>query len=215
LPFPTGYEGQLSALGYGLARPEVRRDQTVGQDDGEEDPGRIAQPGPGVATFDLQVPAGADALGVEIAGAALTDPLADLDLYVYHDDEGDGFGADDLVDESVTGEVAESVLLLPPDPGAYRISVRGFSAVPVATFDLTTWLLADPTPDVASDPPGPGLQVSGDPVAVTVGGTAGLDVEWTGLDEPGVYVGLITFHDTAIPRPRRPLTELVVAITRH
>jgi hypothetical protein len=82
-------------------------------------------------------------------------------------------------------------------------------------FDLTSWVLADPTPDDLSDPPGPALRVGGDPVPVTVGGVAGLDLEWSGLDEPGVYLGLITVHDTAVPVPGNPLGEMVVAITRH
>ena len=182
-------------------------------DDVEEDLDRIAQPGPGVATFDVQVPVGADALFAEIGGAVVADELTDLDLYVYHDDEGDGFDAADLVAESLTFFTRESVRLMSPDPGAYRISVRGFSVVSVATFDLTTWLIADPTPDVASDPPGPGLRVGGDPVPVTVGGVGRLDLEWSGLDEPGVYLGLITY-ETAVPLPGDPLLTQVVAITR-
>lgn len=106
------------------------------------------------------------------------------------------------------------MLLLSPSPGAYRISVRGFIANPVATFDLTTWLLDDTTPDVLSDPLGPGLQISGDPVPTTVGGIRTLDLEWGGLDAPGVYLGFITFHDTAVPRPNDPIGETVVVITR-
>jgi hypothetical protein len=215
LVLPTGYAGQLSALGYGLARGDVRRDQTVGLDldDDGEDLNRIAQPGPGVTTFDLAVPADAKALAAELDDASLGDPLVDLDLFIFHDDEGDGFRADDFVDASETAS-QEALFLLDPDPGAYRISVRGVSADPVATFDLTTWVLDDTTPDVLSDPLAPGLQIVGDPVPVTVGGLGTLALEWVGLDEPGVYLGFVTFHDTAIPDPGNPLGEMVVAITR-
>ena len=157
--------------------------------------------GPGVAVFDLAVPAGAQALAAEIGGAAVSDTLIDLDLYVFHDDEGDGFRLDDLVDSSAIFNSAETVLVLSPDPGAYRISVRGFDVPSVATFDLTTWLVADPAPDVLSDPPGPGLGVGGDPATVGAGGIANLEVEWQGLDEPGAYLGLITYHDAAVPTP--------------
>jgi hypothetical protein len=52
-------------------------------------------------------------------------------------------------------------------------------------------------------------------VPVTIGGLGTLDLEWVGLDEPGVYLGLVTFHDTAVPNPADPLGEMVVAITRQ
>lgn len=214
LPIPTGYEGRLSALGYGLARPEVRADQTVEKDPtGDDNLDRIVQPGPGVTVFDMPVPVNAKALAVEIGGDALSDPFADLDLYVFHDDEQDGFTGDDLVESSVTGATNEAVLVLTPGAGAYRVSVRGFSAHPVATFDLTTWVINDPTPDVLSDPPGPGLQIGGDPVPVTIGGLGTLEMEWAGLDGPGVYLGLVTFHSTAVPIPNDVLGETIVAIT--
>ncbi|HET9771806.1 MAG TPA: S8 family serine peptidase, partial [Acidimicrobiia bacterium] len=150
LPVPTGYSGQLSALGYGLARPETFRDQTVGQntEGGDAD---VSQPRVGVTVFDLQVPAGSQALAAEMGGAGLLDALVDLDLYVFHDDEGDGFDMDDLVDFS---EIGNSLFVFDPAPGAYRISVVGFEADPVAVFDLTTWLINDPTPDDLSSPPG-------------------------------------------------------------
>ncbi|MGH9008781.1 MAG: S8 family serine peptidase, partial [Acidimicrobiia bacterium] len=214
LALPTGYEGQLSALGYGLARGDVRRDQTVGLDIDDDDLNRIAQPGPGVTVFDLTVPADAKALAAELDAATPGDTLVDLDLFVFHDDEGDGFRADDLVDASETAS-QEALFFLDPSPGAYRISVRGVSADPVATFDLTTWVLDDTTPDLLSDPLVPGLQVVGDPVPVTVGGVGTLELGWAGLDEPGVYLGFVTFHDTAVPNPNDPLGEMVVAITRQ
>jgi hypothetical protein len=215
LVLPTGFAGQLSALGYGLARGDVRRDQTVGVDvdDDGEDLNRIAQPGPGVTVFDLTVPTDAKALAAELDDAGLSEPLVDLDLFIFHDDEGDGFRSDDFVDASETAS-QEALFLLDPDPGAYRISVRGVSADPVATFDLTTWVLDDMTPDVLSDPLVPGLQVIGDPVPVTVGGLGTLQLEWVGLDEPGVYLGFVTFHNAAVPDPNNPLGEMVVAITR-
>jgi hypothetical protein len=166
-----------------------------------------------VTVFDLEVPADAKALAAELDAGTLGDPLVDLDLYVFHDDEGDGFDADDLVDASETAS-REALFLPEPGAGAYRISVRGVSADPVATFDLTTWLLDDTTPDVLPEPPAPGLRISGDPVPVTAGGIGALELEWSGLDEPGVYLGFVTFHNTAVPLPNNPLGEMIVAITR-
>jgi hypothetical protein len=135
-------------------------------------------------------------------------------MFLFHDDEGNGFQYDDLVELSERDGSGEAIFWRDPDPGAYRISVRGFEADPVATFDLTTWLIADPSPDVLSDPPGPGLRIDGDPVAVTSDGVADLTVDWEGLEPPGVYLGLVTFHDTATPS-NGVVGETVVAITRH
>ena len=212
-PVPTGYDGALLVRGYGLAAPETIRDQTVGKDPNSGEDDALAQPGPGVAVFDVEVPPGAQALAAETGGAALTDQLADVDLFLFHDDEGDGFDIDDLLEFSERDGSAESIIWTDPDPGPYRFSVRGFDADPIATFDLTTWLIADPAPDVLSDPPGPGLQVTGDPITAVPAGIADLTVEWAGIDEPGVYLGLIRY-DLPISHPERLPWETVVAITR-
>jgi len=214
LPVPTGYDGVLSALGYGFAPPETIRNQTVARDEsGDEDD--IARPRPGVTVFDLQIPPGTQAVAAETGGPAVTDAFADLDLYLFHDDEGDGFDIDDLVDFSERLGSAESVLDLSPAPGAYRLSVRGFEADGIATFDLTRWVINDPGPDQLSIPAGPGLAVTGDPATVVPGGLADLRLQWQGLDDPGVYLGLIAYHDTATPDTANPLWETVVAITRQ
>ena len=213
-PVPTGYDGVLSAVGYGLAAPETIRNQTVGKDENSGEDDALAQPGPGVTVFDLEVPPGTQAVSAETGGPALTDQLADIDLFLFYDDEGDGFQFDDLVEFSERDGSGESIIWTEPEPGAYRLAVRGFDADPIATFDLTTWLIADPSPDVLSDPPGPGLRIGGDPFTVTPGGTADFTVEWAGLDEPGVYLGLISY-DLPVSHPDGLPRETVVAITRH
>jgi hypothetical protein len=213
-PVPTGYDGVLSVLGYGLAAPETIRNQTVGKDENSGEDDALAQPGPGVAVFDRQVLPGTQAIVAETGGPALTDQLADVDLFLFYDDEGDGFDYEDLLDFSERDGSAESIIWTDPEPGAYRFAVRGFDADPVATFDLTTWLIADPAPDVLGGPPGPGMAVTGDPITAIPGGIADLTVEWDGLDEPGVYLGLIRY-DLPILHPDGLLWETVVAITRH
>ena len=213
-PVPTGYDGVLSAVGVGLAAPETFRNQTVGQDENSGEDDALAQPGPGVAVFDVQVPPGAQAVAAETGGPALTDQLADVDLFLFYDDEGDGFQYTDLLEFSERDGSGESIIWTDPDPGAYRFSVRGFDADPIATFDLTTWLIADPTPDVSGDPPGPGLRITGDPLTAVPGGVADLTVEWDGLAEPGVYLGLIRY-DLPLSHPDGLPWETIVAITRH
>jgi hypothetical protein len=67
---------------------------------------------------------------------------------------------------------------------------------------------------VLGDPPGPGLRVSGDPITAVPDGVADLAVEWDGLDEPGVYLGVISY-DLPIAHPDGLPWETVVAITRQ
>jgi hypothetical protein len=207
----TGYDGALSARGFGLAAPQTIRDQTVEWIEDLED---TVEPGPGVAVFDVEVPAGAQALAAETGGASLTDPFADLDLHLAYDDEGDGFQVDDLIDFSERLGSAESILWLAPEAGAYRFVVRAFEADVSATFDLTTWLIDDPAPDDLSAPAGPGFAVTGDPATVVSGGGAEFQMEWQGLEDPGVYLGLVTYHDSATPSAANLVWETVVAIRR-
>ena len=212
-PLPTGYDGVLSAIGFGLAAPETIPSQTVGKDPNSGEDDLLAQPGPGVAVFDVQVPPGAQAIAAETT-PALPDQLADVDMFLFYDDEGDGFTYDELLEFSERDGSGESIIWTDPEPGAYRFAVRGFDANPLATFDLTTWLITDPSPDMLSDGPGPGLQVTGDPLTAIPGGVADLTVEWNGLEEPGVYLGLIRYA-LPISHPDRLPWETVVAITRH
>ena len=120
----------------------------------------------------------------------------------------------DLIDSSEQSLSAESLLVRNPRPGAYRLSVRGFNADPVATFDLTTWLINDPAPDDPAAPPGPGLEITGDPAAVTPGGDAALTIAWRGLDAPGTYVGLITYHSGATPNSLNQVGDTIIAVRR-
>ena len=64
------------------------------------------------------------------------------------------------------------------------------------------------------DPPGPGLRITGDPLTAIPGGVADLTVEWDGLDEPGLYLGMISY-DLPVSHPDGLPWETIVAITRH
>jgi hypothetical protein len=186
----------------------VARDESDAEDD-------ITRARLGVTVFDLEVPPRTQLLAAETGGLALTDPFADLDLYLFYDDEGDGIGIDDLLDFSERLGSSESVYALDPLPGTYRISVRGFEANELLTFDLTTWTVTDTGPDQLSIPAGPGFAVTGDPVSVIPGGLADLQLQWQGLDNPGVYLALVTYHDTALPSAANQIWETVVAVTRQ
>ena len=208
----VGYSGDLSALGWGLAAPRVLARETIGY-------GKDAPPfeaGPGVTVHDVSVPPGTQLLGAETANVDGGNLDTDLDLFLFHDDEGDGFDAEDEIASSADTDADETVVHPLPAPGAYRFSIVGYKTQdPVTTYDFTTWMAADPSPDDPSTPStAPGLAVSGDPLPVAPGGTVTLHLEWSNMPADGTYLGLVTFFDSAAPDPRLPLTHSIVRIAK-
>jgi hypothetical protein len=127
IPLRAGYAGDLAGLGHGLAVPQLQRGETVAA-------GRGAppfSPSPGVRTFDFDVPSGSFVVGAELSSVDDGDPDTDLDLYLFHDDEGDGFDEGDLVALSAASDSAESVAV--PHPAAVTlVRVRRGPAPPGA-----------------------------------------------------------------------------------
>jgi hypothetical protein len=209
VPLRSGFQGDLSALGWGLAAPQVRAGEKVGM-------GRDAkpfEPSPGVSIFDVEVPPGAQILAGRIGNADGGAPDIDLDFLLFHDNEEDGFDAADEVAKSADGDAEEAVVLTRPAAGRYRFSVVGFKTKePYSVFDFTTWLAADPAPDDPSAPPG--LTITGDPRAVRPGEDVTLDVGWSDLPGDGIYLGLATFHDTTAPAGSRGVASAVVRIVK-
>jgi subtilisin family serine protease len=219
-----GYAGTLSGLGWGLTPPRPDPGQTVATASPDSD--KPWAPSAGVRTWDVEVPDGAQVLAAAVTlgdtpdapssdadhGAADTD----LDLYVFRDDAGDGLDASDLLGLSAGPGADESVAALLPAPGTYRFAVVGFKTrSPTSTFDFTTWVGADPTPDDPADPPdGPGLVVAGDPKVVTPGEGVELALGWSGVEADGTYLGLVTYHDQAPAEPRLPSGLTLVRVVR-
>lgn len=222
LPVGSGYDGQLSALGWGLAPPAVQPGQTIGVGVGA----KRHQPSPGVDVFDVTVAPGTQLLAGRIGnadggGAPLTPgdaAAADLDFFLLFDDEGDGFDDGDAepVAESADGDAEEAIALLRPRPGTYRFSVVGFRVgEPTSTYDFASWVLADPAPDDPATPAGaPGIAVRGDPVAVARGEEAAVTLEWSGVGDNGTYLGLVTWHDGTVPDPAKPVAVSVLRLAR-
>jgi subtilisin family serine protease len=216
LHLQAGFTGSLSAVGWGLARPQVSAGEKISNSaDGLPTP----DPGPGVNVYDVTVPAGAQLLAGATSNVDAGVPGRDLDLYVYYDANGDGqFTADELQPESSASASADESISIPlPAAGKYRFVVVGFATANPSTFDFTTWLTNDPSPDDPADPPA--ITVTGDPVAVTPGSAADLTLNWSGVDAPGTYLGLITYHDgspaTLPPAdPNNLIGYSVVRITR-
>lgn len=208
----VGYSGDLSAMGWGLAPPRVLPGETVGF--GKDAP--PFEPGPGVDVHDVQVPPGTQLVAAETANVDGGNPDTDLDLFLFHDDEGNGFDEEDRIAASADADSDETIVLPLPAPGAYRFGIVGFKTQdPVSTYDFTTWVVADPSPDDPATPStAPGLAVRGDPLPVAPGDTVTLALEWSNMSADGVYLGIVTFFDSAAPDPHSPLTHSIVRIAK-
>lgn len=209
----AGFQGELSGLGWGLAPPRLAAGETVEAAARSDEP--PFEPAPGVDLFDVQVPPGTQVLAAEVSNADGGAPDTDLDLYLFHDDEGDGFTAEDRVAASADGDAEEAVAIPLPSPGSYRFTVVGFKTKdPVSVYDFTTWLAADSSPDDPTSPSTvPGVAVTGDPKSVAPGEPATLTFEWSGIPADGVYLGLATFHDSG-PDPLHPVAQSIVRISK-
>jgi hypothetical protein len=110
----------------------------------------------------------------------------------------------------------ESIALALPPAGSYRFAVVGFKTPkPASTYDFTTWIGADPTPDDPASPSTtPGLTVGGDPKDVTAGEVLDLAVTWSGVNTDGTYYGLLTYHDQAPADPQAPIAATLLRVVR-
>ncbi|MGH8974273.1 MAG: S8 family serine peptidase, partial [Acidimicrobiia bacterium] len=210
----AGYQGDLSALGWGLAPPRAFPGETVAT---AAPGGPRFTPSAAIDVFDVTVPPGAQVLAADVTNADGGAKEIDLDLFLFYDDEGDGFDADDALADSADADAEESIAIPRPAPGAYRFSVVGFKTKdPVTTYDFTSWMGADPTPDDPTTPSSaPGLEVRGDPRAVVFGDEVALELVWSRLPADGVYLGVVTFYDRAAPDPAEVKALTVVRITKR
>jgi hypothetical protein len=169
----------------------------------------------GVRTYDVEVPPGAQVLAGAISGADAGAAGTDLDLYLFRDQDGKGLDASDVVGLSAGPGADESIAVALPPPGTYRFAVVGFKTQAPSTFDFTTWVGADPTPDDPASPSTtPGLTVGGDPKAVAPGDGVELQVAWSGLKADGIYLGLVTYHDQDPPDPQAPIGSTLVRVVK-
>jgi subtilisin family serine protease len=193
VPVAIGYDGQLNALGFGLAAPQVKPGETVGQSpsggpvfDGSDTVGQ--------KMYTADVPAGAQLLSMRISNAdGDADPNTDLDLYLFRDKNGDNLPqGGELVDLSASSIADEGVTEISPDAGHYMAIVVGFTTQEPSTYDFTTWVGADNSPDDMTN--APGLRLSGDPFDVSIGDQVSPSLDWSGVDAKGLYLGVAGFY---------------------
>jgi subtilisin family serine protease len=212
LAVKSGYAGSMSGLGLGLAPPQAHPGETISATDGNPDP--TGAPGSGTKIYPLDVPAGAQLLASRITNVDGGDPNTDLDMYIYRDDDHSGdFTNDEIVAQSASGIALEKVSIHEPPAGHYGVAIVGFTTkTPNSVYDLTNWVVADPSPD---DPaPAPGLTVTGDPASVIIGCTPALKLNWSGVGADGLYLGVVTYHNAATPTATNAKATSIVELTK-
>jgi subtilisin family serine protease len=179
-----GYTGPFSADPRGLI-PATTMPGTVNQD-----PDQTFDPA--VATGTVAIPF-TIAAGTTYARFSLFDadvlPGTDLDLYVYK--------GTTRVGASTSGTAAEEVNLVSPAAGAdYVVYVHGWGiggGAPSTPFTLYSWLLG--TADA-------GNMTVTEPATATLGGTATIDLTFSGLVAATKYLGSVVYSGTTgMPNP--------------
>ncbi|SDH14717.1 MULTISPECIES: S8 family serine peptidase [unclassified Duganella] len=176
----TGFAGAMSAAKGGLI-PASQESRTVVQ-------------GTNLSTANAQCAAGG-AAGVNVHTVSIPAGTIAARFSLY-DAETTGNGGDDLdlvvargttiVASSGNATSNESVQLLNPAAGEYKVCVVGYAPVGGAsTYKLSSWLV-QPTST------GGNFKVNL-PSSATVGGTASVGLSWSGLPVGKRYVGAVNF----------------------
>jgi subtilisin family serine protease len=185
-----GYEGPFNTTVHGLV-PATVETRTVA-DDPANDINVALATGVGIDVVTIPVTAGTRHLRASLFDEA-TDGNDDIDLYLF-DPDGD------FVDASGTPTSAEQVDAPSPDAGDWTLVVHGWQTDgPDAIYDLFTWLVGDADEG--------NLTVSA-PATATLGATATVDLNWSGLTADTRYLGSVAYDDGA-----DEIGETLVSIT--
>ena len=168
----TGFAGALTLAERGLI-PAVTTTGTVADDPTNN----FVVGGPGIKVHEVTIPA-----ETRLARFSLfddfTDGADDLDLYVHN-------SAGTLVATSGGGTSAEEINLVNPAAGTYKVSVHGWQTDgPDANYTLFHWLLG--SADAGN------MNATG-PATVTIGGTATINLTWSGLTANTKYLGQVSY----------------------
>jgi subtilisin family serine protease len=206
LTVKPGWGGALTGLGFGLAAPTVNAGQRITRTTGRLD---LSGADPGTQLFPVTVPSGAQFISARLSNV---DAGTDLDLFLFRDPNGDGNYSDAVLASSSTRtDAAEQINLAFPVAGKYVLAVLAFTTPSGgASYDLSNWIVNDPTPDDPSG--GPGLVVGGDPVTVTPGDPATLRLRWSDVAAKGVYLGVVIYQSSTTPGSAISLVELTKTV---
>ncbi len=187
----SGYDGVLSADGYGLAADNVLAGQFVAQDPDQD----IATDTftSGVKVYDYTLGANVRYFAAGTAGNTTT-PGSDLDVFLFYDAGNNGFTFSDLVALSADGDSDEIVELVNPAAGNYRLVIHGWGTPGGggSSYDLHQWIVDQGSADTGTLVATAG---AGDPAAVVTGAMVGIDANVSGLTTVGQYRGIVTYRD--------------------
>jgi hypothetical protein len=143
----------------------------------------------GIKVHDVVVPAGTTYARFSLFDAE-TDGADDLDLYVYRVNAD---ATKTLVGVSGSGTSAEEVNLIAPAAATYKVYVHGWQTDGAdATYTLFSWVLG--TADAGN------MTVSSPTAVATVGGTATVNLSWTGLTAGRKYLGAVGYLENSTER---------------
>ncbi|HET7091210.1 MAG TPA: S8 family serine peptidase, partial [Anaerolineae bacterium] len=181
LTLPTG----LAAAAFGLGAPTVYSAQTVTQDDDQDPSTDTFNTANGFTNYDFTVENGAS-----ILAETFNATTSDIDMYLFYDDAGDGFQYGDLVASSTTPTSNESVAVVRPGDGNWRLSLHGWDVTGGGTYNLRLTVVQ-----------GFDLSVSGVPTGtVNAGAPVVLTVNYAKIMQPGsTYEGLLLLGPSVAP----------------
>ncbi len=166
---------QLNGLVPGLHQPNA---------DDPADPHTGAGEAGDEFSYEVEVPEGTQFARFELEAV---DDTSDLDLTVYL---LDGPGGEPVSGwQSATGAADETIDILDPEAGFYRVDVSVFSGS--SAFDVTTYAVTEGQADgdfTATPPVISGVQ--GEPATYTL--------SWTGLTPETSYLGMVSYGDTPV-----------------
>ncbi|HBY93796.1 MAG TPA: hypothetical protein DEP84_07460, partial [Chloroflexi bacterium] len=176
-----GYAGDFAAEPHGLIPADTQPNSVV--DDPANDINTALATGVGITIHSVTIPA-----GTEYARFALfndyTDGNDDLDLYVFDPD-------DHLVGSSGSPTADEEVNLIVPAEGDYTVVVHGWQTDGAdANYTLFVWAL---------DAADAGNMTVTAQSSATLGDTATVSLDWSGLTVATKYLGSVTYHNVASP----------------
>ncbi|GAA3635974.1 hypothetical protein GCM10022200_19130 [Microbacterium awajiense] len=131
--------------------------------------------------------------GIELSRFTLDssdDVGSDLDLFVYHVVSPADLRYYDVW-YSASGSADEEVTLTLPEAGTYLVIANMYSTTGPTTWDL--WMA-----NVATGASDGGFAAAPNPLAVTLGEPASYELQWSGLDADGRYLGVVQYGDSAV-----------------
>jgi hypothetical protein len=178
-----GYDGNFETPVHGLFAPDV--DSRTVADDPDNEITVALETGVGIDVVPITVPAGTLHLRASLFDENVDGADDDLDLYLFAPGE---YPDGDFADLSGTATSDEQVDVAAPVAGDWTLVVHGWETDGAdANYDLFTWL-------VGTDAIG-NLTATPSTSEATVGGTAEIDLAWSGLAAGTRYLGVVGYSD--------------------